>query len=531
MGCSFVINRGRVFLARQSFLRYRFDEFAALGSFLVSNRRQRALLIGVENYLDKEQWPRVLYAESDIAAIRNSLLALGYAAQELIVLVGENATKTSVEYQLGEVAEQPFAPEDSLLVFFVGHGISHDQTNYLLCRDTRKKNVNSTSIHFSVFLNTLKESSCQNIQIYFDLSHAHSNSEEPDQRFALPLIESSLEDDLTNSKRFSCFFSGHADQDSLFSEKLKGGVWTYHLLKAFSGKVPHILNADRHLMADKLQAFLFKDIPETIRETFTSGKEQTPWHIGHNSSQFLIADLSVLPEKKTAVPRAKANEVKDVVFRNEQRVSVKKLSAFKAGFHRVPKSYDERESKFIAGLANADVEKALGEIYEQIRSHLTYTRKQIEVSPVEEGCGSIRTPDFQLTISATLDLDFTKALFVRELSEIRNAKILTNQGFLTLFNDSFEAIGLAFKTRVNVEDLIDRAEAKGLKLDYPSDCSSCSIRSTNGGVTTITSEQLKFSYTSTQPLAQLTKGLGEVIGMLPKIDTSKALPDAPRRLP
>jgi hypothetical protein len=189
-----------------------------------------------------------------------------------------------------------------------------------------------------------------------------------------------------------------------------------------------------------------------------------------------------------------------------------------------PKWGGTRAEEWVAKIVQGDIERELAEIHESIRANMVYIRKQLEVFPAEGGFGSIRTPDFQYTISVGLHDDFTQALFTSELSDVRHPDVLSDDGFTEIFDGSFEAIRLSFEKSINVEDLIDKAEAKRLPVDYPPDCSSCRFEAADGGTVRVTEEHLTLSYARAKSLKQLTTGLGLAIRNLPKFDGFKALP-------
>ena len=72
---------------------------------------------------------------------------------------------------------------------------------------------------------------------------------------------------------FSACRSGQASHRSRI---LKHGIWSHHLIEAFAGEAPLALRQGL-LAADSLQAYLEAETPRTLRKTFASSREQTPW--------------------------------------------------------------------------------------------------------------------------------------------------------------------------------------------------------------------------------------------------------------
>jgi uncharacterized caspase-like protein len=80
---------------------------------------QWLLTIGIDNYLN---WPRLKTAVNDAQAVRDVLLEHYYFDREHVIeLFNEQATRKNILAALRELAHK-VGPDDSLLVFYAGHG-------------------------------------------------------------------------------------------------------------------------------------------------------------------------------------------------------------------------------------------------------------------------------------------------------------------------------------------------------------------------------------------------------------------------
>ncbi|WP_406698892.1 caspase family protein [Singulisphaera sp. Ch08] len=479
--------------------------------------QKHALLIGVETYWDNELLPDIAYAEADISAMRKALVRLGYREENITRLVGEEATKAAIEEHVRILVETRLEADDTLLFFFVGHGLAVKRANFLLCWDTRYQDLRGTGIDLSSLIREFRRSPGTHIQLYLDCTRGEFAN-------APRMSEATLEKAIGDAEHWACFTASQFDQTSHSSGRLKRGIWAHHLVQAFSGAAPEILVDNRFLTAGHLHDYLNNKTPLTIRDTLSTRKLQTPWYASSHGPDFVIADLSPVVNRKGAATPAKSNTAKEFILRSEDRIPVRGLSGFKQGVHRIPKVLDRRAEDWANDLAQADLESDLAEKHKSIRANMNYTRKQIEVFPPKEGFGSIRTPDFQYTISVALDGDPVEAVFTREVSDIRHPDILLDDGFTAIFDATFKSIRLSFEERIKVEDLIDKAEAQQLPIDYPHDCSSCSFKVPDRGQIHVTEDHLSLTYPSGMPLEQLTTALGQALRMLPKSDDSKPLP-------
>jgi len=97
---------------------------------------KHSLLIGVEKFLDPKI-KGVGFAQQDAEALAIAFRNLGYEANNQVVLVNEQATRTNVEFNLKQLLRCA-APEDNLVIFFSSHGYSEGGRTHLVCYDRSK---------------------------------------------------------------------------------------------------------------------------------------------------------------------------------------------------------------------------------------------------------------------------------------------------------------------------------------------------------------------------------------------------------
>jgi hypothetical protein len=102
-----------------------------------------ALVIGIEKY---QNIPDATYAEHDAAAVKEHLLALGYPEQNIIMLVGAQAGKSSIQKYVESWLPKNLTPNSRLFVYYSGHGAPVPETGdtYLLPWDADPAFLEST---------------------------------------------------------------------------------------------------------------------------------------------------------------------------------------------------------------------------------------------------------------------------------------------------------------------------------------------------------------------------------------------------
>ena len=91
----------------------------------------------------------------------------------------------------------------------------------------------------------------------------------------------------------------------------------------------------------------------------------------------------------------------------------------------------------------------------------------------QDGFGSLRSPDFEYTVTATLDkADPSRVSWRRELGQLADAGFVRGAGFAAVFGGTFDQLAFEFAKPVDVEALIDKLEdatPSGVTLHVESD--------------------------------------------------------------
>lgn len=249
-----------------------------------------AFLIAVEQYHDAAI-NAVQYAESDAKEFASALASHGYAKEMQTTLLSSSATKTRIESVFRTTCES-LRKRDQLLLFYAGHGFSDAGHNYLTCHDTIIADPSRTSIRLQWFLDTLRKSDCENALLFLDCCHSGLPIDESMRGLLSDMTDAEFKEFCADSEYHLAFAACKTDQKSFSSSALKHGIWSYHLIEAFSGRSKNALDRDKFLTASSLQAHLSSEVPRTLRYTFTGTRTQTPRCWGNLSREFILADFT-----------------------------------------------------------------------------------------------------------------------------------------------------------------------------------------------------------------------------------------------
>ena len=128
-----------------------------------------ALLIALEDYADASI-SSVPFAAADLAGFSNALSAVGFDVDNQVCRRNGQATKSGIESDLRKLTRR-LTHDDTLLLFYVGHGFSLSGANYLSCYDTRPDDLAETSLSIQRLLETVSSCKCRRVILFLDAAH------------------------------------------------------------------------------------------------------------------------------------------------------------------------------------------------------------------------------------------------------------------------------------------------------------------------------------------------------------------------
>lgn len=250
-----------------------------------------ALLIGVDDY---EKVTDLRYAVADVKAVGSALLRLGYAHNQVVVMTSDRSdddrpTSANVLGRIKQLAGQ-MGPEDTLLVYFSGHGFSQKSTGndqYLATVDTDLGRLKATSLPLSLLRDTIARSPLRQVFFIIDACRDIPNPKStagptrlvsrPSEAGIRRLTEVPAARDLEIVALSSC-------KDGQISEEqadLGHGVFTYFLLQGLQGRAK---NEKKQITVALLCDYVFDKVKE-----WSAGR-QTPWILQSGAAQIVLAD-------------------------------------------------------------------------------------------------------------------------------------------------------------------------------------------------------------------------------------------------
>lgn len=469
-----------------------------------------AIVIAVEEYSDPGIGS-VPHARHDAEEFSQALTLHGFDRTDQLLLINGQATKGVVESKLRQLAKR-LRQDDTVYFYYAGYGFFQGGKYFITCHDTLESDWDGTSVALAPILDELRGSACDRLVLFLDC-HGRGIQAAPGSAELDGLNEHDWKTFLDHDRHCTCFAACRSDEQSWPSNTLRHGIWAYHIIEAFRGDAPLALER-AILTANSLQNYLSSAVPRTLRSSYTTPKEQTPWMAGAASGDFPLADLRDLLAAKREQATDDVNLVTEITFRTKSARRLTALAGWKKGY-RIPDRYSDMAESFVVKCAADDLKEELQRVYEKLKHAFGFTRRELEVSQPDDGTGTITTPYFNYSVTVTLNPDtLDEVVWTRTVDSIQEPTQVASQAFAEVFDDTFNTLEFSLPIKVDIESFIDAIEAARLpdvQIEYDHAATYCQLRLRGVvGAVTLQPRSLSIVHTRSQPTQQLIKSFDAV---------------------
>jgi caspase domain-containing protein len=206
-----------------------------------------ALIVGIGNFTDQNIEP-LKYTANDAQSFMDALLDPklgGFQADHVHSLLNDQATTKNIKMQLNWLARSA-GPDDTVVVYVATHGSSRDLdtvgVNYIITHDTEigakidPDSLYATALPMVEISNAIATRvKAQRAAIFLDTCYS-GNAAVEEKLIAPGIKNASLSQDtiahITQGSGRMVFAAAGTDQESLESDTLKHGFFTYYLVQA-----------------------------------------------------------------------------------------------------------------------------------------------------------------------------------------------------------------------------------------------------------------------------------------------------------
>jgi predicted nucleic acid-binding Zn-ribbon protein len=247
-----------------------------------------AAVIGINQY---QKTRSLKYAVNDANAFKDYLKTnLQLPSHQIFFLTNQEATKDNLLSVLGTKLRRKAATEDTVIIFFAGHGaVEADPINpdgdgfekYLLPFDANLNDLYSTAISMGEVTRIFHR--IQSDRLIFIADTCYSGAAGGRTQLAAKTraaLSDHFFDRISRGKGRVIISSCSPNEVSKEDDRYKHGLFTYYLLKGLKGEAD--ADADGLINMDELFSYLSKKVPEA------SGQDQHPVRKGETEGELIV---------------------------------------------------------------------------------------------------------------------------------------------------------------------------------------------------------------------------------------------------
>ncbi|BBM87270.1 SUMF1/EgtB/PvdO family nonheme iron enzyme [Candidatus Uabimicrobium amorphum] len=271
----------------------------------------RVLAVGINTYLDNKTFPTLQSATFDAEDFIKELLNLGVPTTHVELLTDHNATQKNIVAAIERLARY----DETIYVFFSGHGLNIEGDFYLSCHDTQKDKIAETTYAMARLKQKLSLANCKHSVVFLDACHsgasknARFNTKPKERRNSVVQdmpeeLESqqvsllwdqrgrnSVGDLKRIEKPIFLMVSCGANQVSLQGQGTKNSVFTHYLLEGMRGKADK--NNDKNINTLELSGYVRDKVFESTFRQKPDFSVSNGWEKEHcEKAGIYISDLA-----------------------------------------------------------------------------------------------------------------------------------------------------------------------------------------------------------------------------------------------
>jgi hypothetical protein len=244
-----------------------------------------AVIIGIGKYQDKKI-PPLKYATADAQSIYDILTDPRYGTvpkDNVKLLLDEKATERKIESAIGKWLKRKSRKDDTVTIFFAGHGAPEDKETYWVTYDAEIDDLYSTALNNNTIVEMLDRVTAKKMVVFLDscYSAATVNRTGTTTR-ALSRVK--IPYDKFKGEGRAIITSSTGEEQSLELDEFGHGVFSYYLVKALKGEADN--NKDGYIELDEVWRYVQQRVTDTASG---HGLDQTPVMKADYSGKILLS--------------------------------------------------------------------------------------------------------------------------------------------------------------------------------------------------------------------------------------------------
>jgi hypothetical protein len=275
--------------------------------------RSYAVVIGIDDY---RTLPKLGGVVRDAEAVAKELEGQGF---QVVTVLNGQATRQNLARLLGDQLPNRVGPDDRVLVYFAGHGVSSGQgataMGYLMPVEGERDHIRSTGISMRELQNWFADYKSKHVMFVADA--CYSGLALSTRAVGLPRTLNDYLKQVTEKPVRLAFTAGGAGE--VASEYRGHGLFTYYFLRGIRGEAD--ANNDGIITSDELAAFIRPNVMQTAMAQM--GRRQNPQLGRDGEGEFVflrprpVAAPASLAQPARQAPSPRASPAPAVARENE----------------------------------------------------------------------------------------------------------------------------------------------------------------------------------------------------------------------
>ncbi len=263
-------------------------------------RQRWAVVIGVGQH-DHAGIPRLRYATADADAVYRTLIErVGFKPEHVLLLTDQTERKPSlrnIRYALGTFLARSAARDDTVLIYFAGHGAPETDlrgaerdglAKYLIPRDADPDDLYATALPMDEIQTIFGRIEAERVLVFLDTcySGAAGGRTFASRRTRAVTVDDAFLERLTRSKGRAIVTASRPGEVSLELPDLGHGIFTYYLVEGLRGAAD--LNRDGTVSLQELYEYVEREV---TRKSRAVGGNQHPVMKGEMEGVLPLAEV------------------------------------------------------------------------------------------------------------------------------------------------------------------------------------------------------------------------------------------------
>lgn len=238
-----------------------------------------ALVIGIGAY---KSLPEARYAARDAETVRDHLIALGYPRRNVILLTGDNATRTGIQKYLEEWLPRNVPDGGKVFFYYSGHGAPDTKTGeaYVVPWDGDPQFLQTTAYAVPQLYAALGKLKAKEVLVALDSCFSGAGGRSVLPGGARPLV-TNVNIGMPSQGAMTVFAASSGEEIAGSFDEQGHGMFTYFFLKGLSGAAR---DGEGRVTARSLLGYLKPRVQDEARR---QNREQSPMLLGSPDAEIL----------------------------------------------------------------------------------------------------------------------------------------------------------------------------------------------------------------------------------------------------